>query len=111
MTEIRTDPRGVFVNGRREPTVAMLNFMQHIETWSGVPVDAVTRHDFWSCHDYIAANVAEATRRYGEYIRAQYQEQSRSRRTREFIGGDYGVGNNDMGIDCFDYGIFPWGDS
>jgi len=34
MTEIRTDPRGVFVNGRREPTVAMLNFMQHIETWS-----------------------------------------------------------------------------
>lgn len=111
MTEVRDDPRGVFVNGRREPTDAMLKFMRHVELWSDVPADAAARHDFWSCHDYIAANVAEAQRRYGNYLAAQHGEYRRSSRTTEFIGGDYGVCNNDMGIDCYDFGVCPWGDS
>ncbi len=111
MTEIRTDPSSGFVNGRREPTQAMLDYVRHIEIWSKVPADATVWHDFWSCHDYISANRAEAQRAYSIYMASRYQERRQSRRVTEFIGGDYGIGNNDWGVSCFDYGIYPWGDS
>ena len=108
MIKIRDNPCAVFVDGRREPTTAMLDYMRHIEIWSGVPADEATRHDFWSCHDYIAANAAAAEREYGKAVASRRRERCR---TTEFIGGDYGICNNDMGISCFDYGIYPWGDS
>lgn len=111
MTEARAAPRPVLTGGRREPTEKMLDYMRHIEIWSGVPADAAAQHDFWSCHDYIAANEAEARQEYGRYLADRCRERRQSRRTTEYIGGDYGVANNDMGIDCFDFGVCPWGDS
>ena len=99
------------MNGRREPTQAMLDYMRHIEIWSGVPADAAARYDFWSCHDYIAANEAKARREYSSYRASCYRERRQSRRATEFIGGDYGIGNNDWGVSCFDCGIAPWGES
>lgn len=102
---------GITVNGRREPTEKMLDYMRHIEIWSGVPADAAARHDFWSCHDYMAANEAEARRRYSRHLSSVRLERRYSGRAIEYVGGDYGVCDNDMGISCFDFGICPWGDS
>lgn len=103
---------GLTMDGRREPTQAMLDYMRHIEIWSGVPADAAVKHDFWSCHDYIAANEVEAQRKYSEYRAAEHLRNQRHHRGgREYVGGAYGVYNNDMGISCFDFGICPWGDS
>ena len=97
--------------GRREPTQKMLDYLQHIELYAGVSADAAAWHDFWSCHDFIAAYADKARRAYANACASSYRERRHSRRTTEFIGGDYGVCNNDMGVDCYDFGICPWGDS
>jgi len=86
----------------------MLDYARFIERWAGVECDAAVLHDFWSCHDYISANEAKAKRRYRA---ASVRTSVRASRTTEFIGGDYGIDNNDWGVSCFDCGIAPWGDS
>lgn len=102
---------GITASGRREPTQAMLDYMRYVERWSGVKADAAAKHDFWSCHGYIAANEREARRRYAGWRAARPVETQRSRRVTEYVGGDYGIGNNDLGVSCYDYGIAPWGES
>jgi len=102
---------GITASGRREPTQAMLDYMRHIEIWAGVSADAAAQHDFWSCHAFISAYAGKARRAYAEARASLYRERRQSRRTTEFIGGDYGVCNNDWGVDCYDLGVCPWGDS
>lgn len=97
-----------------KPTAKMISFAKTIEIWSQVPIPKSAYDDFEICSDYIAKNKCAAYRREAElnrYAEEQFRKRGYSNRTSEFIGGDYGIGNNDMGISCFDFGIFPWGNS
>jgi len=94
-----------------KPTDRMKDFAMLIKTYSHAEASELVFTDFDMCKDYIEKNKAKAYRTIREHERNERERKAERKRTVEFIGGDYGVGNNDMGIDCYDFGICPWGNS
>lgn len=97
----------------RKPTEKMLSYAAFISRMTGIERSHQVFTNFGACYDFIKKNKDLAYKIYksGNWRILERQWTSSQRKQTEYIGGDYGVANNDMGIDCYDFGICPWGDS
>ena len=102
----------------RKPTEKMLSYAAFISRMTGIERSRQVFTNFDACYDFIRKNKDVAHRIYksGNWRILERQwgdpnQVSLQRNQTEYTGGDYGVANNDTGIDCYDFGIYPWGNS
>lgn len=97
----------------RQPTEKMLSYASFISRMTGIERSHQVFTNFDACYDFIRKNKDLAHKIYksGNWRILERHRISLQRKQTEYAGGDYGIANNDMGIDCYDFGICPWGNS
>lgn len=101
---IRTDP----------PTEKQIRYATDIRNRLRLDTD-LSNMDKWQMRNFISEHVGEfktELRRQRLANRQFIRNISTSRPRRPFYSdSDFGYGGDDSICDCFDFGIFPWGDS
>lgn len=98
---IRTEP----------PTEKQVKYAKDIAWTLHLNVD-LNSMDKWQMRDFISEHVRDFKRERTLRMLKAREESIRWRRRNGFYSdSDFGCGGDDPICDCFDFGIYPWGDS
>lgn len=100
----------------KEPTEAQVKFAKRIHIWTDIPLPSVMSRQ--SLFLYIRDNLPKfkvaqeqyrlkQKKEYERYLRENCSNKGRKYYSDNCYAGAYGSDD----VDCFDYGIYPWGDS